>query len=214
MEIPTDSKKLPTEYFFLLPIAGSAVAIAFDVGVFYGVAIDFFSAFSLSEHIAFALEAIPIAIVILIIAAIEIGVLNVLDRRRDSEKRRWRRLIIYVILLTLLIAYMFWTQFFLAGIIGALSLILLITGDFIRRWIFAIFSVAMFALMLSFFWGYSLGKHVHSANRAYHVVYLGSESVNAILIRLGERGVLVFDVNAREVVLLPWSGITKITTAK
>jgi inner membrane protein involved in colicin E2 resistance len=36
----------------------------FDVGYFFGVGIDYFTLFSLSEHIGFALEALPVALAI------------------------------------------------------------------------------------------------------------------------------------------------------
>jgi hypothetical protein len=68
----TEMDKRPTYEKFLpvIPLIGTAIAIAFDVGYFYGVGINFFTLFSLTEHISFAFEALPIAISILVVAVI------------------------------------------------------------------------------------------------------------------------------------------------
>jgi hypothetical protein len=44
-----------------LPLFGSALALTYDVGFFYGLDISYFTLFSLAEHIVFALEALPAA---------------------------------------------------------------------------------------------------------------------------------------------------------
>jgi hypothetical protein len=50
------------ELLVLIPLVGTALAVAFDVGYFTGVDINFFTFFSLSEHIVFALEVLPAAL--------------------------------------------------------------------------------------------------------------------------------------------------------
>src|SRR5882672_11158641 len=52
----------------VLPVVGTAIAIVFDVGYFYGVGINYFTLFSLTEHISFAFEALPVAVLILMLA--------------------------------------------------------------------------------------------------------------------------------------------------
>lgn len=65
----TVSDHLNYEKFLpVIPLAGTAIAIAFDVGYFYGIDINFFTLFSFTEHISFAFEAMPVAIVILVVA--------------------------------------------------------------------------------------------------------------------------------------------------
>jgi hypothetical protein len=46
------------------------LAVTFDVGFFYAIEINFFTLFSLSEHVLFALQALPVAIVILLFVSI------------------------------------------------------------------------------------------------------------------------------------------------
>jgi hypothetical protein len=49
------------EVLVALPLFGAVLAITYDVGFFYGVDISYFTLFSLSEHILFALQVIPVA---------------------------------------------------------------------------------------------------------------------------------------------------------
>jgi hypothetical protein len=45
----------------LIPLVGIVLAVTYDVGFFYGIGIEYFTLFSLQEHILFALQAIPTA---------------------------------------------------------------------------------------------------------------------------------------------------------
>lgn len=59
------AEAVPYEKLFpVVPLIGTSIAVFFDVGYFYGVGIDYFTLFSLTEHIGFALEALPIALAI------------------------------------------------------------------------------------------------------------------------------------------------------
>jgi hypothetical protein len=53
-----------------LPVLGTALAVTYDVGYFWGLDINLFSAFSLAEHITFALEYVPFALALSSIAII------------------------------------------------------------------------------------------------------------------------------------------------
>src|SRR4051812_36996300 len=57
------SEILSKEYLVAIPILGTGSALTFDVGYFYGIDINFFTIFSLPEHLVFALEAAPLAFV-------------------------------------------------------------------------------------------------------------------------------------------------------
>jgi hypothetical protein len=56
----------------LLPVFGTAICVTFDVGYFWGIDINFFTAFSLSEHIVFAIQAVPIAVVAMTLVALAV----------------------------------------------------------------------------------------------------------------------------------------------
>jgi hypothetical protein len=67
-----------------VPIAASIFAFAFDIGYFYSIDISWFGFFSLQEHTAFALRALPLALSALIMMAIVLNpesVRNLLDFR-------------------------------------------------------------------------------------------------------------------------------------
>src|SRR5450755_1605834 len=44
------------------PLFASSIAIIYDVGFFFGLNIGFFTFFTFSEHLVFALQAIPFAL--------------------------------------------------------------------------------------------------------------------------------------------------------
>jgi hypothetical protein len=76
------------ELLVVLPVVGSAIAITYDVGYFFALDINFFTVFSVSEHIAFALEILPIAILATVLfVAVPISV----DKARQGGTAEARR---------------------------------------------------------------------------------------------------------------------------
>jgi hypothetical protein len=55
-------------YFTYIPLLAAILALSIDVGFFYAFEINFFTLFSLSEHVLFALEVLPVAIIVLFAA--------------------------------------------------------------------------------------------------------------------------------------------------
>jgi hypothetical protein len=53
------------KFYALIPLLGAGIALTYDVGYFWTIGISFFTLFSLSEHIVFALQAFPLALVLL-----------------------------------------------------------------------------------------------------------------------------------------------------
>ena len=51
------------DFLIPLPIFGTIAAVVFDVGYFYGIDINLFTLFTLSEHILFSIEALPFVFV-------------------------------------------------------------------------------------------------------------------------------------------------------
>ena len=58
------------ELVVAVPLVGTALAVCFDVGFFWGLDISYFTFFSIVEHALFALQAIPVALLISIRADI------------------------------------------------------------------------------------------------------------------------------------------------
>jgi hypothetical protein len=59
-------EKLP----ILIPLGGSLLAVLFDAGYFWAVEINLFTLFTLSEHIVFAIQALPFVIFTMFMAMI------------------------------------------------------------------------------------------------------------------------------------------------
>lgn len=52
------------EFFVVLPLIGTALAVIYDVGFFSGVGLFYFTIFSVTEHVVFALAFLPFAILV------------------------------------------------------------------------------------------------------------------------------------------------------
>jgi hypothetical protein len=63
----------PKDWLLFAPVLGSAVAVIYDVGLFYGLDISFFAFFSIGEHLLFALEALPVTFVIAVVVIWFVG---------------------------------------------------------------------------------------------------------------------------------------------
>jgi hypothetical protein len=75
-----------------LPLLGAVIAVTFDVGYFWGVDINYFNFFSLSEHLIFAVQALPfamiLALLILLMDSVSEWQLNRLVPSRMSNANR------------------------------------------------------------------------------------------------------------------------------
>ena len=75
-----------------IPILTGVVAICFDVGYFYSLDINLFTAFSLSEHLVFAIEAVPLFPFMLLIAIILVLLVNIFAPTLHRIKRQKKRM--------------------------------------------------------------------------------------------------------------------------
>ena len=73
----------------IIPIVATAIAVSYDVGFFYGISISFFTFFTLAEHITFAFQALPSALIVAgwIVSAVWIGVY--LSERDGAFLQKW-----------------------------------------------------------------------------------------------------------------------------
>lgn len=223
------------ELFLFAPLGGGILAIAYDVGYFSGVDLRFFSFFSLSEHLTFALEAFPSAA--LISAAFLLSAILILTRaandavssrkrRRPRNRRNVWRLILYAILIYYLAATMFaviWEELELLAVINASS-VLVITFILIHRepanptkskvMKLAVLSAANFVLA-TFLFGFFAAKIYLVTDANNHVIWMAdAEGRVGKVLRSGERGILYFDQQADRVVFVERNLITKIEREK
>jgi hypothetical protein len=200
------------KFFPAIPLVGTTIAVCFDVGYFWGVGIDYFTLFSLTEHIGFALEALPAALVISIWAMLTDAVAEVpaswSRNRMDKSKRGfssprekrtfliWKlvgllALLVFLSSVTLaLIWYLAWLRVFVLGcVVVAMMVAILAAGD---RWyasgpIFLLIVGSTAALLLGEFNGSS---YIAQTTARDTIVLKSGDTISVNVIRSGERGVL------------------------
>src|SRR5664279_4136558 len=73
-EFPIEAKKLEAkDLVVFVSLLGSVLAIIYDTGFFWGLDLAFFTFFSIAEHLLFALEAIPITLLIVFVLLMLLG---------------------------------------------------------------------------------------------------------------------------------------------
>jgi hypothetical protein len=144
-EIESDEvyEKYLSRYIPYYPLIAATIAVSFDVGCFYAMDISFFTLFSFSEHIVFALEALPIALIILLMITVILPL--VLSRFQPSRPSTVATpnhfnviaaIVVLVILLLGLISFVFYALYDMwrtspALLVLVVILILPIIGAFI-----------------------------------------------------------------------------------
>jgi hypothetical protein len=198
-----------------VPFLGSAIALTFDVGYFFGIDVNFFSIFSVGEHINFALEALPIAIVLSALIALLMSSKNTRERL-EAKVIRSRRSIYIVSAIALAILAWGLYHAYVTGVwlplwTGAAIAIVAFTFERSK----SIYRAAVFSstvvLTLSFVFGYRIAREYLETPSAFVTVKTLEGTVQAKLIRSGERGVLFFDPSTKTVFLIPWSEIKQIS---
>jgi hypothetical protein len=210
-----------------LPLLASSLAITFDVGFFWGIEINFFNAFSLAEHLVFALQVLPAALIcaffvilyFLLVSAFDPvarrGLTPLVKRYRNSEVYLYWGLLILDIVAIIIV----W-QLDLRN-----SLRILATSFFVHQFIritiplartpamLAVFAVFM-ALTFSFFFGIDIAHAYLRHTQAHFTIStdIGERRVNVI--RSGERGLLYIDPTTKQITLTRWDSIKDIRSLR
>jgi hypothetical protein len=231
------------EWVVTLPLIGAALAITYDVGFFYGIGISYFTLFSLSEHILFALQAIPIAFVAALM--IPSGALSfrmgkeavdketppippgtpdietlrgIQEKVRAFHRKSQRGLMLFSILFIAsgLVALIVKQYFF-----GATIMVLGLSGlaaywlppIVLRGYYFVLWYTAVFMVM-SFFLGFQAARGTLEGTKPANTINTASMGeLHGILIRSGERGVLFYEPGAKAVRFLVWGDIKSLQSA-
>jgi hypothetical protein len=198
------------ELAILAPIVGSSAALAYNVGFFYAIDISFFSFFTLSEHIVFALEAFPLALIVSfgIWYLIELWWNNPAQKEKLRTYRGRYQLAVFALLgVAYLFAYM-GIAIFAAMAIGACYMLAFAIGG--ARWIVTL-SVP-FVLLVSMAAGLDMGLA-----RKYQPQYISSlktahGDVVGTLVRSGERGVLFYFPETGEARAFRWDAVQELSS--
>jgi hypothetical protein len=218
-------KKYLSRYIPYYPLIAATVAVSFDVGCFYAIDISFFTLFSLSEHIVFALEALPIAFVILLIIMIFLPAMLSRFQPTITTATPKQKLIAIVILVPFSVAVILFVIYVLydiwrtspALLVMLVILILPVIGAFIIvpsfRQLYVGASAIGICIILSFSFGTAFGigriSNLHQTNT---VNLKNKPLIKGRVIISGERGVLVYEGQTNLVRFVPWETIGSIET--
>jgi hypothetical protein len=204
------------ELAVLVPSYAGALAVTYDVGYFYGLDPGLFSLFTLSEHVLFAINALPMAFFCSLCACPLIFVDNrKLAGRLDEQSDRIGRKSIGLISISLLAvlslgSWYYFQSFALVGGI-ALSYGILRLKEYRHNRIVIAAGGAAIVLFVGFAMGAEFGGNALKPGTPAYRVFLSNETVDARLIRSGERGLLVYQPSKHELMLIPWGDIHRIT---
>ena len=213
-----ENMKLPyslKDIVVIFPLLGSALALSFDIGYFFGVDIHFFTLFSITEHFVFALEAVPFA---------AIGILAMLPYFvlfRPVPSGEWiskrRELTIFALILATLTAISVLILFFLlqrplvavgaTAFSGCAFVVYLLR----RSGSNALFPFAVSIMIaFSFVIGIALARDYLAHKRHFHTVVTDRMEYRGQLIRSGDKILLFFDIATNAVTVIPWKDITTV----
>jgi hypothetical protein len=222
-------------YITYIPLLGAAVAITFDIGYFAALNVSFFTIFSLSEHILFAIEAFPVAVMCLLVLSV-VAVITGMKLPLPSpdhgvNSRYIALLVIPMLFICGLVSYILYSfslvssnvNAILIGVIGVeVGLLVLGTRSNIRyKSEFGISMILLMILTFTFNVGYSLGTELFHVGqhsifpRITDTVTLKKGlQIRGRIIRSGERGVLIYDSETADLRFILWEAIGSIEASR
>jgi hypothetical protein len=219
---PTTSK-LQLEFkeiAVLIPLIGSAIAISYDVGYFYGLDIHLFTLFSLAEHILFAFAAAPVALVLAILLTayigphIDLAVGLKISATAQTMKKKTKRFV-DIGLLALVIAAagaVFYFRFFGlgAGLLSGAAVALFRFLPISKKVIYLISCVLV--TVFAFATGHDFARSYVIYGPADHSIQFENEMLAVKLIRSGDRGILYYEPKAKQLNFVRWDVVKKLSS--
>ena len=227
----------------VLPLLGIVLTTTYDVGFFYGIGIEYFTLFSLQEHILFALQVIPTAFVVAFgvpsgILAYRAGVraadkntpsiptgkvelselLAIREKVRAYFRTSQRWLLFYSLLFIAFGSIMIALHQYFIGVIATMSgvgslIAYAIKGGNVSSAYFVLWYL-VFYTCISFALGLQVGWYTLHSTKSLEVIDTKNEGqLQATLIRSGDRGMLVFDPTTRSVQFLLWDDVKGFRSA-
>jgi hypothetical protein len=216
METNSQFKK---EYLVVLPLFGTTLAVSFDVGYFGWLDFDLFNVFSVSEHIAFAMQLVPFIVVasmIMIVSSITESML----RRGQTNRRRTTLIALSGLVIVVFGSVCFYifnaTGVFMAFCIGVgfIAILLVILIMLVPR-IFAeenilVLAAASLLLVSSLVLGVDTARQSQNSHAYKYLIQTTDDGeITARILRSGDRGLLVSTPDG--IMLLPWKQIQLVS---
>jgi len=196
----------------VIPVLGTLCAVTFDVGYFSGIDINYYSVFSLAEHIGFALEVAPAAFLGTLLSLV-----TMVPLYSTLKKVRSTKLLVVVDIGWDVIGLgAWWISNFTAALsitftvlLGLLLQKLTSALSKFQTKLYFVVSSIMTIFIFIFFLGYDMGHLYANGNIPRHLL---NDDTAGRLIRSGERGVLFVTKGDKQIVLYRWDGIKSIKT--
>lgn len=207
-----------------------SIAITFDVGYFFGIDINMFTFFTLSEHVLFSIQWLPLSIVLLLYGIF--FVFLIYSNRREATQssiRRYQKSMIALLLFSIAaLFYIIYTVALDRDYMLALAIMLIlafccgiIAGITILSGIsystkLAILSLDIYTMMLvsAFSLGYALGWARTHKNFTFNYIVStnrGDDKFRGRIIRAGDKGVLFLRAPNNEIVFLKWENLDEVS---
>lgn len=219
---------LNKELLILVPVLGSALAAIFDVGYFTAINISVFTLFSLNEHIVFALQNLPYAL--LFAFPLALALRRAPHRRIDDTIKKldekgfgWVTIIAAIACFAFIVAlviffpqpWMFVAAFIAGGLSGAAG----------RAQALAVRAtyILIVVIIVTFIAGYSAARSYLQPDQSEFLGVFPMPMMTTVettsglkitgkLIRSGENGILMYDAEKKQVRLLRWQGVSEINS--
>lgn len=225
------SRVLSKDLWVVAPIIGSAIAITYDVGYFTALDINFFTVFSISEHISFALEVLPLAIlasIVLIIGPIaweggrksgaaEAHQQIATGKRSKFYKKRffWMQIAFFIWLVGMVYFYRSTSSIAMIGIYIATTILAEFFPLYLYlRPIILVGVSVIVGLVLAFSIGMDVARNYRDSKNYFYTVKANEAEFKAKVVRSGERGLLFHDETSKQLLLLPWSEIKRVSSSR
>jgi hypothetical protein len=208
------------EFFVILPLFGTGVAISFDVGYFTKLDINLFNVFSVSEHVAFALQLVPAIVLvsmIIIISSFAESYLKQKQANKGADKILMAILLAAVVVVFIASLYFRTYLLFFIVCVGFVAIGIVGTSLFVSRSLLQYNVLPMIAAMLIIVGAVMLGldtasRHQNSRTYNYFIRTVAADLRGRVL-RSGDRGLLIFE-QTRGLMLLPWVEIKEVAEKK
>lgn len=215
-----DEKLGLKEMLLVAPAVGTVLAFTFEVGNFVGIDRTWFSVFSLSEHISFALDALPVALTVGVAVVAFLAIRE--SRAAPLFSKEWTSRIVTIVALlgiggllavgagllfepTRNLAYGFLYCFFTLFFFLAFY-------RFVQTPLLRIAFIAISSLLLTFAFGVLTGwTDMRREPKRPSTVQLDGSEMRGLVLRAGERGVLFRESGAKTIHLLKWDSIKKLS---
>jgi hypothetical protein len=208
-------------WLLFAPTLSAALSLSYDVGFFWSVDIHLFTLFSLSEHLVFAMQALPVASIIAVICAFAISIHYRATRTSPASKLiklaaryDWFINVMYAVFGLLFLIVLF-LKLYETAIISGAFVIVAVSVDLLRRANITIrleIPTTAVTLLLAFVIGSSSADFYLDQNVARQKITIRDVSVpiEANVIRAGDRGLLVFMPATNEIAFFRMNDVISV----